>query len=540
MPRTKAGKTQVAKKKAIQPSAAGRLLPGKGEVVVRMYRIGHGDCFLLAFEGDAPDRPVYVLIDCGYKPGSSKLVHKKEEDATGTVIGANKARDITDDIREATGGHVDVAVITHEHQDHVNGISARNFDGISIGETWFAWTEDSRDDLANRLRAKFKDRLLGLAAARNRLAAAGDPAAERIDSLIEFELGGDSDHFDTDAAVRAFGAVGGPENSANKQSMKLFKDRARENRGVKYLRPHDGVLGIPRAEGPRVFVLGPPRDEALLDSLDPVGEEEFHFAGALSSAGSYFAAAAGGGPAGGDSPFAARYRLDMDKAFADPQHGAFFTDYYGTVSGGGTTSLLAPEWRRIDKDWLMSAEQLALDMNDATNNASLVLAFELGKGGKVLLFAADAQRGNWLSWSRKTWRDGKDVVTARKLLSRVVLYKAGHHCSHNATLNGKVDDDWPNISWMAQGAAAQEFTAMITAVRAWAETQNGWDHPRKEIKDALLKKASGRLFQTDTPLSMMRQEFAAAGPNGAALADWADFDRRVTEHRLYFDYRIPV
>ena len=34
-------------------------------------------------------------------------------------------QDITQNIRDATGGHIDVAVITHEHQDHVNGISAQ-------------------------------------------------------------------------------------------------------------------------------------------------------------------------------------------------------------------------------------------------------------------------------------------------------------------------------------------------------------------------------------------------------------------------------
>jgi len=44
--------------------------------------------------------------------------------------------------------------------------------------------------------------------------------------------------------------------------------------------------------------------------------------------------------------------------------------------------------RRIEQEWLYSAEQLALDISDYTNNSSLVLAFELGAGGKVLLFAA--------------------------------------------------------------------------------------------------------------------------------------------------------
>ena len=34
-------------------------------------------------------------------------------------------------------------------------------------------------------------------------------------------------------------------------------------------------------------------------------------------------------------------------------------------------------WRRIDHDWLHSAEALALDINNGINNTSLVLAFEL-------------------------------------------------------------------------------------------------------------------------------------------------------------------
>jgi len=68
---------------------------------------------------------VYVLIDCGYKPGSPAYIN-------------TKIKDITKSIREATGGHINIAVITHEHQDHVNGITRPNFTGISLGEAWFA------------------------------------------------------------------------------------------------------------------------------------------------------------------------------------------------------------------------------------------------------------------------------------------------------------------------------------------------------------------------------------------------------------------
>lgn len=530
---------KAAKKKTEAPVEAGeRLLPGPGEVIVRMYRIGHGDCFLLAFEGDAPDKPVYVLIDCGYKPGSSKLVHHNEEKARRIEIGPNKAKDIVSHIRAATNGHIDVAVITHEHQDHVNAITARNFEGITIGEAWFAWTEDGDDDLANKLRTRFKDQLFGLLAARNRLAAAGESgekASRQIDRLIEFELGGEDEQFDAAAAVTAFGAAAGTVTSSNKKSMKLFKDKARENRGIQHLRPHEKVLTIPRAKDLRIFALGPPRDEDLLDKLDPQGEEEFHGM-ALSSASNFFAAAASGGKEGGDSPFARRFRLDANRAFDDRDHGAFFREYYGrdeAATQSTAEQVSAPAWRRIDRDWLYSAEQLALDMNDATNNASLVLAFELGKGGKVLLFAADAQRGNWLSWGKKDYPDGDKPVKVKDLLSRTVLYKVGHHGSHNATLDGKASDDWANLSWMGAGEHAREFAAMITAVRVWAETQDGWDHPLKAIKDALLKKSSGRVFQTDTA-------FAAMKPDGVDEREWSEFSSRVTEHKLYFDYRIKV
>lgn len=40
---------------------------------------------------------------------------------------------------------------------------------------------------------------------------------------------------------------------------------------------------------------------------------------------------------------------------------------------------------------------MALMLDSATNNTSLVLGIELDPG-EVLIFAADAQVGNWLSW----------------------------------------------------------------------------------------------------------------------------------------------
>ncbi len=531
-----AAKKVTAKKSAV----ASRLLPPPGGATVRMYRTGHGDCFLIAFAGEDDGKPAYVLIDCGYKPGSPKFIN--------TTI-----KEITANIKEATGGHLDVAVITHEHQDHVNGISAKNFEGITIGQAWFAWTEDPQDKDANDLRKKFKDKLLGLMAARNQLAAA--PGAEQrlkdIDDLLAFELGGEDEKFDPRSAAAMLGtAAKDPLDSMNKKSMKVFKDLATED-CIRYLEPHDGVLTVPGSANARVFVLGPPRDVSLLSTLDPEGDEEFNGHGlARSSASHYFAAAARGAEHGGDDgrkpPFANRYCVPWKKATASA--GGFFTSYYGSAKSPSKQGWVpnaweeegtrrdevdsnAP-WRRIDNDWLYASSQLALDMNDQTNNSSLVLAFELGKGGKVLLFAADAQRGNWLSWAKKDWRDGTKRVKARDLLGRTVLYKAGHHCSHNATLNGKPTAEYANLSWIAEGEYAGEFTAMITAVRAWAETQKGWNHPFKPIKDELIRKARGRVFQTDTDVDQIPV------PAGVSKHEWAEFLSRTHGDRLYFDFSI--
>lgn len=532
-----AKKTTAAKKKKTTPAPAPankntgkRLIPPADGVVVRMYRIGHGDCFLLAFPTEKPAEPVYVLIDCGYKPGSSQFIN-------------TTAKAITASIREATGGHIHVAVITHEHQDHVNAISETNFKDITIGEAWFAWTEDPSDDVANDLRKTHKDKLLGLLAARNRLQADGDvKTVATIDRFLAFELGGEDEVFDTNAAAVLLAAAN-PENSKNKQSMKLFKTRAAA--GPKFLRPHEDIRAVPGSKDVRVFVMGPPRDEDQLKLLDPEGTEEFHIAAlAAASPVGYFGAAARAADAGASprSPFAHRYCLPWQDAREDPAspYTAFLTAYYGKDGAapiGSGRPLESPsnaEWRRIDRDWLYSAEQLALDMNDYTNNSSLVLAFELGRGGKVLLFAADAQRGNWLSWSKKQWTDGDEAVTAKDLLARTVLYKVGHHGSHNATLNGTANEPYPNVGWMAQGDHRSEFTAMITAVRKWAETQDGWDHPLKAIKDALLKRASGRVFQTDTDLDKM--EMTADG----SPAEWEAFQRRTAGTTLYFDYTVKM
>jgi hypothetical protein len=494
----------------------------KTQVLVRMYRPGHGDCFLLGFPRKGGGKPVYVMIDCGFKPGSAEFIHTED------------ISDIVAHIGATTGRRLDLVVLTHEHQDHLNGIWRKKdpyFAGFEIREAWMAWTEDPDDVLANQLRKRHHDQLLGLVAARNRLALAvggNDRAVQRVDSLLALEFGGDVDGA-TAAAMLA--ATEDPSKSVNKQALKFIKDEASKHRGVSYLNPGQGPLTIPGTDGIRAYVLGPPRDPDLLADEDPKGSEAFPDDDAH---GITFAAAATTGPALCSPPFTSRFCTPLAEAL----EARFLEQHYGKAGQGESDedAIEVPSnapWRRIDAEWLYSAENLALKLNTGINNTSVVLAIELPKSKKVLLLAADAQRGNWKSWAELTWKDGSATVTTRDLLGRTVLYKVGHHGSHNATLKGTTADDYANLGWMATGpAAAAEFTAMITAVNQWAMTKNDppWRHPLPSIRAALLQKAQGRVFQTDID----RPE----QPDGVPDGTWKKFTARSDFQTLYFDYTV--
>jgi beta-lactamase superfamily II metal-dependent hydrolase len=525
----KATKKRPAAKKKSKPAISiplgdAPLKPPPGGAAVRMYRIGHGDCFLIAFASENPDKPAYVLIDCGYKPGSP-----------GKLGQPTKAKEIGQHIVATTGGFVDVAVVTHEHQDHVNGFTPTNFPGLKAGKIWFAWTENPKDDIANQLRKKFKDRLLRLIDSRAALLGAGkNDAAATVEWFLEFELGDEQlDDFNGKAHLGAKGKD--PASSANKVAMKFLRECAPGD--PEYLYPHEAARAIPGAKSARAFVLGPPHDIDKIDDLDPIGDENFG-----DDEGSHGLGAAAGGPARGspkESPFPRRHVIPLDQAFTDPEVSGFFSDHYGAdgivvdEAEDGREIPASASWRRMTADDAADAGALALAMNNATNNASLVLAFELSKGGKVLLFVGDAQAGNWRSWSEDSFDDEGTKLTAQELLGRTVLYKVGHHGSHNATLNGKPDSPRANLAWMARGQQqAAEFVAMITAVEAWAhqKPKPDWNHPLPAIKDALLDKAGGRVLQTDSPLPTKA--------TGAGAAAFQAFARRATETPLYFDLLI--
>jgi beta-lactamase superfamily II metal-dependent hydrolase len=506
-----------------------RLTPPENGATVRMYRQGHGDCFLIAFARKGGSEPYYVMIDCGYKPGSQAYLDH------GKSIG-----DVVEHLHASCGGHLDLAILTHEHQDHLNGIwKSPNpyFESFEIEETWVAWTEDPENDVANDLRKRHHDQLLGLLAARRELALAvgeDDVAVTRLDSLLGLELGAGAEKLNKTALLAA---AADPEKSVNKQAMKLIKEKGAAKKGSLFRYPGGKPLPLDGAAGIRAYILGPPESKELIADEDPHEGEGFPLGNPFSLAG---AARRTPGERERDSPFRRHFYVPLESAFTrkTQRETPFFLDRYGVrrAKDEDVDGLEVPDgasWRRIDDEWLYSAETLALTLNTGVNNTSLVVAFELPRSRKVLFFAGDAQRGNWASWKDVTFEDGTATVAAKELLARAVLYKVGHHGSHNATLAGAADDaEHPNLAWMGQGSAASEFTAMITAVSKWAEEKNDppWIHPLPSIRTALRNKAQGRVFQTD--------ENEPEQPEGVSDGEWKKFMDRSVFDALYFDWKV--
>lgn len=104
-------------------------------VRVRMYRLGLGECFLVSFARLGP--PFHMLIDCGASfgrraPGQPALP---------------PIRKVVEDVQRATGGRLDVLLVTHKHANRLTGfLQAQDiFDSMAIDQVWLGWTEDPTD-----------------------------------------------------------------------------------------------------------------------------------------------------------------------------------------------------------------------------------------------------------------------------------------------------------------------------------------------------------------------------------------------------------
>jgi hypothetical protein len=451
-----------------------RLLPEAGEIRMRLYGQGLGDCFLLAFPRPGePENPCYLVIDCGV--------------AMSTPEKGPRIKKVVENIHAATGGHIDILAITHQHYDHISGFQDawQEWKKVTVDALYLPWTESTAASGEHKSASSFRSVLEE--AAKKALERALEEEAKQAEeaekkakankgkkkkkklSLLDAQPGfrAQADFLGVSLGVGGSGTVERPADMD--ATMELIRDLCPvEN--VRYFEPGD-VFRLPGTES-HGYVLGPPLptlldgkqrkyiellvDEKEMYSYGPLGLKVDHgkpggdhsFAlsddrGLPAMASAVLAAGALDREADeGFSPFAPEIRLDWDGAMASP----FFRNHYGDSVPRGRGGA----WRRVDTDWLAGLANLALRAGDYTNNVSLVLAFDIPGSKKMLLFPGDAQVGNWLSWHEiEGWhfRDGSapaqppaaddDRTLMQDLLRRVAFYKVGHHCSHNATVTEK-------------------------------------------------------------------------------------------------------
>ena len=426
------------------------------QATVRFYCHGVGDCHLLNFKKD-DGSDFWMLIDCG--------IH------TSILGGSDTIRSIVNDIAAVTE-RLDVVVGTHEHWDHNSGfhIARNEFSKITVGEVWLGWTENPNDAQAIEL-DDFKGKALSaLQGAQLKLADTESPhllaVRKGIDGLLGFH----------------FGAKG--------ERVRAARDalEALSTKKVRYLEPASRPLSIPGLPNLRIYVMGPPRDEDFI-KIRERKSEMYELGAAVGRANALLGAVQCEDPESTDesAPFEPSVGSDLQAAIGgttDPRDEAD-----KRIADLIKSHYLEDESRRIDFDWLAAGADLAIQLDNRTNNSSVVLAFEFVDTGRVMLFTADAQVGNWLSWQDLSWGRGDAAVSGPELMARTVLLKVGHHGSENATLEEK------GLELMTD----PDLFAFIPTNSDDA-TKIGWgEMPFEPILAALKRHAGNRVIRADDP-----------------------------------------
>ncbi|EJM74799.1 MBL fold metallo-hydrolase [Pseudomonas sp. GM55] len=408
---------------------------------VRIYRHGLGDCHLVTLHGDG-GATYRILIDCGV--------------IIGTANATKMMTDVMENVRQESNDKIDLLVATHKHWDHLSGfVQAKDtFAKLNVDEVWMAWTENPDDKQAGELRKENDEALAMLQSAALRLQMDTPDIEHPLLELLGF-----------------FGA------SARMTTQSALEAVRKKSSNVRYCDPEDKPRDL-ESFGAKIYVLGPPRDEARLRNMNApkTPGDKTTYKMAMDAFNRYLTPAINEDES--QLPFSRRYNIPTQAAQTVP----FFQERYWNPQ----------DWRRIDDAWLDDATSLALQLDNVVNNTSLVMAIELD-GGDVLLFAADAQVGNWLSWGDRKWTDQNGMeVTGPDLIGRAVFYKVGHHGSSNATGRECGIELMKNLA-----------VAVVPVDHEMALKRKWGDLPFNTLMDALEEatKAHGYTLRTDQPPS---------------------------------------
>jgi len=364
---------------------------------------------------------------------------------------------VVDNIAEVTDRKLEIIIATHAHRDHIYGFGrlADVFAKLKVGEIWLPWTWDENNEEALKLQQKH---------------------AALTDKLLQ--------HFQALGASANPDALNAVVNVAgNQRATELLKSGfGNDNVKVRYLKAGDtlkpGDIPIPSL---LARVLGPPQSKDFLAQMNPPSGQSYLRAGPNGTIELVDAI----------QPFGHRWK-------ADPAASTYL-------------HLSAKEEKQLQELSGSSINDLAFALDQARNNESLVILFIFSN--KYLLFAGDAQYGNWRWWLENERSSGD-------ILSKINFFKIAHHGSHNATPRAALEK-------MADG----EFAAMVsTQSKPWKSI------PRVPLMSRLDEKTKKRIVRSDwlsvegapEPLPDTVPTLPSKLPEGFSKGD------------LWFDYIIEV
>ncbi|MBW9095346.1 hypothetical protein JNB62_16810 [Microbacterium jejuense] len=360
-------------------------------VRVRMYQVGFGDCLLISVEYDEPladgRAERHILIDYGTS-------HSPRQ---GFVRG--RMADVAALIEQHTHGVLDVLAVTHRHRDHLRGFEvaagAEIMRRLAPKVVLRSWTEDPA--LAADAGGPAGGAALAAAPA---APALGDghvgPASLRFARL----LGAAQEHAGALAGLAAHDrlvAAAAEEQLKNAEAVALLDELSADRRGrYLYAGADAGLADL--VPGLVTTVLGPPTPDQEPDVTRQAEDDGEYWLTALDAS------------------------LALSTAVAASESGQTTADEVPV--GPGPVRWLIDN---LTAQRTHSLLRLVRNLDDALNNTSLLLLFEIG--GLSLLFPGDAQIENW----QHTLKRFAKEPALRARLAGIDLYKVGHHGSRNAT-----------------------------------------------------------------------------------------------------------
>jgi beta-lactamase superfamily II metal-dependent hydrolase len=333
------------------------------------------------------------------------------------------------------GSELALVIMTHRHADHISGFGKCSdaFSKIAVGRVWMPWFEDPKNAAATAFQAGLTAMASGL---QMRLAARADEGSKQLADMAENITGG----------MAAAGGV-----SANQKALDVLHNGFKNKPDYDYYQAGDepvlpqSLIGAVSAQ-----ILGPPIDPNLVSKMTNKTQQYLT----------------------DDDP--------SDDAKVTPFSNAFRVESYPKEA----FQFFPPDQikKMIDdaQPDVLAAQAVAAD--NTLNNQSLVILFSVA--GKNLLFAGDAQWGNWENflYGGAYGTPGHTELTARAqtLLGKIDFYKVGHHGSANATPKDAV-------AAMRHGCVGM----CSTQIDAYNEV------PRGPLLQALGEKMDGQLARSD-------------------------------------------